>query len=168
MKKNILLYLLLGFLVLMNGFFLFKHFSTSDEKRPARPGASNFMAKQLEFDATQLQQFEALEAAHRNEMRPMLDELRELKDSLFELLSDEEVAPSEVDAIATLIAETEKAKELETFRFFREVGKLCNENQRERLTAIIKDALHRQGPPRGRNGPPGRPRDEGRPPPPRN
>lgn len=165
MKKNLLLYILLAFLVLMNGFFLFKHFNTADKNGPRGPRPSNFIAKQLEFDTTQLQKFEKLESAHREDIKAILYNLRELKDSLFDRLSDETVNTLEIDSIAALIANTEKTKELETFRFFKAVGELCNENQKVRFNSIVKDALRRQGPPPGRNGPPGGPGD--RPPPPR-
>jgi len=167
MKKNLILYILLGFLVLMNLFFLFNHFNKSGKIGSQRPGQANFISEQLTFDATQTQQFEDIEAAHREKMRAILDGLRELKGGLFEKLSEEKVDPSEIEAMVTLIAEKEKAKELETFRFFREVSEICNPDQKEKFTSIIKDALRRQGP-QGRNGPPpGRPGEEGRPPPPR-
>ncbi len=167
MKKNLLLYILLGFLVIMNGFFLFKNFGISNQSGPQRPAPSNFIAKQLEFDATQLQQFEELDLAHRKKMKIILFDIKESKDALFDKLSDETVNDSEIDAITTQIANKEKTKELETFRFFKAVGELCNENQKERFKTIIKDALRRQGPP-GRDGPPGGgPGGEGRPPPPR-
>ncbi len=167
MKKNLLLYILLGFLVLVNSFFLFKHFSTADKYGPRGPGPGNFIAKQLEFDESQTQKFEDLEMEHRENIKMLLADIRELKDSLFDRLSDDTVDDSEIDAIASQIADKEKTKELETFRFFKAVGELCNDNQKELLKSIIKDALGRQGPP-GRNGPPrGRPGDEGRPPPPR-
>lgn len=167
MKKNLLLYILLGFLVVVNGFFLFKHFDTTNQKGPKRPGPRNFIAKQLEFDAAQSQQFEELDAAHREKMNAILDEIRSSKDALFDKLADETVDDSQIDAITTQIANKEKAKELETFRFFRAVGEICNENQKVRFKTIIKDALRRQGP-QGQNGPPpGGPREDGRPPPPR-
>ena len=169
MKKNLLLYILLGFLVVVNSFFLFKHFSTGDDDnergRGGRPG--NFIAKQLEFDDSQTQKFEKLDMEHRENINMLLADIRELKNSLFDRLSDETVNDSEIDAIASQIANKEKTKELETFRFFKAVGELCNDNQKKLLKSIIKNALGRQGPP-GRSGPPrGRPSDEGRPPPPR-
>ena len=100
-------------------------------------------------------------------MKIILFDIKESKDALFDKLSDETVNDSEIDAITTQIANKEKTKELETFRFFKAVGELCNENQKERFKTIIKDALRRQGPP-GRDGPPGGgPGGEGRPPPPR-
>lgn len=166
MKKNLLLYILLGFLVIMNGFFLFKHFGTSDNNGPQRPGPANFIAKQLEFDAEQLQQFEKIDTAHREKMNVILDEIKASKDALFDKLSDESIDDSEIEAIAMQIANKEKAKEIQTFRFFKSVSEICDESQKARFKRIIKDGLRRQGPP-GRNGPPGRPGDERRPPPPR-
>lgn len=166
MKKNLLLYILLGFLMIMNGFFLFNHFGKSNQKRPPSDRPANFIADRLEFDASQLEQFEDLEIEHREKMRSILDNIKASKDALFDKLSDDSVNPSEIDSIATIIADREKAKDLETFRFFREVGKICSADQKEKLKSIIKDALRRQGPP-DRNGPPrGGPRDDGRPPPP--
>ncbi len=167
MKKNLLLYILLGFLVVMNAFFLFKHLSNTDNIPTRGPRPSNFIAKQLNFDTTQTQKFEKLDMAHREHINVLLVDIRELKDSLFDRLSDEIDKSDEIDSIAALIADKEKMKELETFRFFKAVGKLCNQNQKETLKSIIRDALRRQGPPPSRNDPEGRPRDGDRPPPPR-
>ncbi|QCX00376.1 hypothetical protein FGM00_09715 [Aggregatimonas sangjinii] len=163
MKKNILLYILLGFLVVMNGFFLFKHFSTSYNDGPMRRGPSNFITKELKFDATQSQQFEKLDAAHREKMSAIFDDIRAAKDILFDKLSDETTKGPEIDSLATMIARIEVKKELETFRFFEAIRELCNAEQKVRFNAIIKDALHQPGG-RNRNGPPRRPGDENRPP----
>lgn len=167
MKKNLLLYILLGFLVIMNGFFLFKHFSSSNQNEHRNPPPGNFIAKQLEFDAMQSQQFEKLDVAHREKMNAILNDIKASKDVLFNKLSDEKSKTSEIDSLARVVANKEVKKELETFSFFKAVGKICNEKQKERFNTIIKDALRRQGP-QGQDGPPpGGPEDEGRPPPPR-
>lgn len=166
MKKNVLLYILLVFLIAMNGFFLVKHFGKSEQKELRGPGPGNFIATQLDFDAAQLQQFEKMDAEHREKIKDLLGDIRASKDVLFDKASDSTVNESEIDAIVTEIANKEKAKELETFRFFKAVVELCNENQKERFRSIIKDALRRQGP-QGRKRPPGgRPEDGHRPPPP--
>lgn len=167
MKKNLLLYILLAFLVLMNGFFLFKHFGASDDKSPKRLGPENFIAKQLELDGTQLVEFKKIDKAHREKMTLILDDIKGAKDELFDRLSDETVNDSIIDALATQIANKEKAKELQTFHFFRSLNQICTERQKERFKRILKDGLRRQGPPLGRNGPPGRPGDGNGPPPPR-
>ena len=176
MKKNLLLYILLGFLILMNGFFLFKHFGSLNQNDPQRPTRGNFIAKQLDFDATQSQQFEKLDVVHREKMDAILNDIKVSKDVLFDKLSDEKSKTSEIDSLARIVADKEVRKELETFSFFKAVGEICNEKQKVRFKTIIKDALRRQGP-QGQNGPPpegagderrpppGGPGDEGRPPP---
>lgn len=166
MKKNLLLYILLAFLVLMNGFFLFKHFRASDDKSPKRLDPENFIAKQLDLDATQLQQFKKIDDAHRVKTKFILDDIKGAKDELFDKLFDETMNDSVIDALVTQIANKEKAKELQTFHFFRSLNQICTESQKERFKRILKNGLRRQGPPPGRNGPTGRPGDGNGPPPP--
>ncbi|MGB5819910.1 MAG: hypothetical protein WBG90_10545 [Saonia sp.] len=168
MKKNLLLYIILGFLLVMNGFFLFKHFGTSDKARPQRHGQANFIADQLEFDATQLQKFEALDRAHREKINSFRSEIRASKDALFDKISDESFNDSEIEAISTEIANMEKVKALETFRFFSSVSEICNENQKKRFKTIIKDGLRQQGPADGNRPQNGLGREHRQPPPPKN
>lgn len=177
MKKNLLLYILLGFLVLMNVFFLFKHFSKANDIKPEQRPNGNFIVHELAFDAKQTDQFEKLDAAHRERMKLLFDDIKAAKDRLFDGLTDENVVTTEIDSLARIVADFELQKELETFRFFKAVGAICDEKQKTKLNAIIKAALRRQGrpgqhrpPPRGRGEegrpPPGGPGDEDRPPPP--
>ena len=166
MKKNLLLYILLGFLILMNCFFLFKYFGGPNQNERQKPAPGNFIVKELAFDTSQTQQFEKLDVAHRGKMDAILDDIKATKDVLFDKLSDNTSETSEIDSIARIVANKEVKKELETFRFFKAVGEICDEKQKVKFKSIIKHALRRQGPP-GRNGPPpGGKGDEGRPPPP--
>ncbi|MRI00205.1 hypothetical protein GH721_06600 [Kriegella sp. EG-1] len=166
MKKNLLLYILLGFLIMMNGFFLVKHFGSMGKREPTNIGPSRFMAKELKFDENQLMQFNKLNTAHRKEIRTILDEVKLSKDALFDFITNDTVNSFTIDSLITVIANKEKKRELATFNFFRSVNDLCNEDQAERLTLILKDALHHpgpgnhEGPPSGGRGP------ENRPPPP--
>lgn len=152
----------------MNGFFLFKHFEISDRGGPQGPGPTNFITDQLEFNATQLQKFEELDRAHREKINSIRRDIMASRDALFDKVSDESFNDSEIEAITTEIANMEKTKALETFRFFSSVSEICNENQRERFKKIIKDGLRRQGPPNGNRPPDGPGREHRPPPPPRN
>lgn len=165
MKKNLLLYILLGFLVIMNAFFLFQHFSSSDQNGPKERVPGNFITEQLKFDDAQTAQFKKLDAEHRKKMKAIQDDIKVFKDRMFDKLSDKTVNRLEIEAIATSIANMEAAKEIEIFYFFKSIGDLCTENQRESLKAILKAAL---GPRRGRDGKgrPDGPGGEHRPPPP--
>jgi hypothetical protein len=151
MKKNLLLYILLIFLIIVNGFFLFNYIGKPQMKGPRGPkGPSTFIAKQLNFDDTQLEEFNKLDNSHRKRMRVIFDNLRELKGELFHNISNNE---NKIDSIATLIGNTEKQKELEVINHFRDVLSICNERQKKHFDEIMRDALHQdrrkgQRPPR--------------------
>ena len=176
-KNNLLLYILLIFLIIVNAFFLYNYLGNGEKEdapEPKRPG--NFLAKELGFDELQKEQFRALGKEHHQNMRGLSEGIRALKDDLFKGLSDASLKNVNIDSIAALIGEKEKAKDLEVFRHFRSVQELCNDKQKEKFSNIINDALRKgdgnQRPPSregaGRQRPPhlGE-RDGNRPPPPK-
>ena len=64
MKKNGALYVLLAFLIIANGFFLFLFLS-----KPSKNGGNpeNFIAKELKFDEQQLEKFRELNEIHNDD-----------------------------------------------------------------------------------------------------
>ena len=159
MRKNLPLYILLLFLIIVNGFFLYNYLGTGDKeepKGPKRPG--NFLVKELGFDNAQREQFRALGKTHHQKLRGLSEDIRGLKDELFKGLSDASLRDVNIDSIASLIGEKEAAKDLEVFRHFKQVQELCNDKQKEKFSKIIEDGLRLgardQGSPRG-EGPDG-------------
>ena len=165
MKKNVILYILLAFLIIVNGFFLVNQFGKSNKRQGKEPQPKNFIIKELKFDASQIEQYETLYDEHKEKIKSISDNVRTLKDDFFDKVSDESVNASVVDSLATLIANAEKAKDIETFFYFRAIQKICNDKQKERFKTILKDALHKKR----RNGRssarPNRVRDNNGPPP---
>lgn len=155
MRKNLPLYVLLLFLIVVNAFFLYNYLGNgekeqiSQERKP--PGA--FLVKELSFNDAQKEQFRALTRAHRREIRSISDEIKILKDEFFSGLSNVSSDGVNTDSIAALIGIKEAAKDLEVLRHFKQVQELCNAKQKEKFGKIINDALRRggreQGPPRG-------------------
>ncbi|WP_298496760.1 proline-rich domain-containing protein [uncultured Algibacter sp.] len=187
MKKNLLLYILLFFLIIVNAFFLFNYLGQGGNKEQNRPEkAGAFLIEELGFDKSQQEQFNSLEKNHHLNMRIISEDLRGLKDEFFKSLSDTSLKDVNIDSIALLIGRKEAAKDLEVYHYFNNVQELCNEKQKEIFSKIIDDALRganrnqgppppngrqegdRQLPPGGREGnrppPPGE-RDGNRPPP---
>lgn len=159
MKKNIILYSLIIFLIIVNGFFLF-HFLRNPEMPMQRSGGENpenFILKELEFNANQKEHFIILSETHRNNMQSISEELKELKDLLFSKILEKSINSKEIDSITSLIGEKEKAIDMTTFNHFRVIQNMCNEKQKEKFERIIKDAIHRGNPqerPEGKDGPP--------------
>ncbi|MFD2916157.1 Spy/CpxP family protein refolding chaperone [Psychroserpens luteus] len=138
MKKNNILYLLLIILIIMNGFFLFNYLGRPNHKGPKESG--HFIVKELGFNDTQLQQFEELETKHHNKMRGVGDDIKLAKDALFKNITKTSISQFSVDSLIIVISEKEQQKEKELFSRLRSVYELCNEEQKEQFSAIIKKA----------------------------
>lgn len=147
MKKNTLLYILVAFLVVMNGFFMIKIFS---DKPPRRPNPGKFIAKELRFDEGQMKDFNKLNDMHHDEMRKISREIKELKDQLFDHISKTTTDKAKVNDLARRIGEKERQKDIKTFYHFKEVQKICTDEQRTRFNRIVQEGLRRHGkkPPR--------------------
>ena len=156
MKKNTLLYILVAFLLVMNGYFIYEIFV---DKSPKGPNPGKFIAKELQFDETQMEKFTQMNDAHHEEMMTIMRDVRRLKDELFDYISQSTYSEEKVSEITRRIGDKIRLRDENTFYHFKEVQKICNDEQRSRFNKLIKDALR---PPKGRKGgshgrPPGPP-----------
>lgn len=122
----------------MNGFFIYNYLGRPAHKGPKESG--NFIVKQLKFNETQLQQFNTLEENHHNAMKAIGDDVKSLKDDLFQKISATTVNESSIDSVIHLISEKEELKEKEMFNRLRGIYELCDEQQKERFSEIIQKA----------------------------
>ncbi|WP_369994080.1 hypothetical protein [Winogradskyella sp.] len=142
MKRQTILYILLIFLIISNGFFLVHYLSKKDHKNRK----SQFsMIKALDFDEKQMQKFDSLKTIHFDKVKSISKEIGNLKEVMYSKMPDREVPPSFLDSITDLIALEEKKIDLEMFRHFQSVREICNEEQKEKLSKMINDAIKRRG-----------------------
>ncbi|NAS11661.1 Spy/CpxP family protein refolding chaperone [Poritiphilus flavus] len=156
MKKNLLLTVLLVFLIAMNAVLLFLLFNKSDNKQGP---PHEFVVRQLNFSDEQTEQYHLLEQRFRERMRPVHHRTRELKDALFNSVTDENTSQVIVDSLTTLIGNLEKARDTEVFNHFRAIYDLCDSEQKQRFQKLIGNVMQRRGPggpppPEGRHHPP--------------
>jgi protein CpxP len=163
MTKNTILYVLLAFLIIANGFFLYDYLGKPDRKGP-RNNPQQFIVKELNFNADQMQEFKGIGKNHRERMIQLNQEQKQLKDQLFSKISENNINPLEIERISSLIGENNKNKDLEVFNHFRAIQEICNDPQKQKFKKIVMDALHKG--PSLRNG--GGPRNQNQAPPPRN
>jgi hypothetical protein len=125
----------------------------------------NFLVEELQFSDNQKDTFLELDDAHKKNMMHFENEIRRTKDILFNSFSDE---TANIDSLGETIGALQAKKELEVFRFFKSVRKICNKEQQEKFDKIINNALKGggQGPGPGEGQRQGPPRDGGMPPPP--
>jgi hypothetical protein len=77
-------------------------------------------------------------------MRPVWDEIRDLKDSLYKHM---EVSPkdSSVQQLIKLISEKSKESDLKMYQHFYEMRQFCKPDQQIRYDTIIPKLINRSG-----------------------
>ncbi len=153
MKKNVLLTILLLFLMVMNGILLFMVVN-EPEKRHGPP--RNFIADHLDFNEEQMAKFMEFDEDHHRRMRRIDDRFRRSKEMLFSKLGSD-VSQKELDSLTELMGVLSQEREVEVFRYFNTIGKICDDKQKRKLKEIVSGAL-------GRGRPGGRPPHDGPPP----
>lgn len=144
MKKNTILYVLLIVLLGMNSFFIYNYLGRPHHKGPKASG--NFIASELKFNDEQFERFENLENAHHIKMRAIRDATKNIKDELFQKITQPNLNQIEIDSLIALISDKEQLKEKEMFKRLRNIYELCDAQQQERFNAIIKKARRSEGP----------------------
>jgi DNA-directed RNA polymerase subunit F len=114
-----------------------------DKPHQKKSAKDNFLTKELQFNEEQQERFQFLDEAHRMYMRKIDAQLRDAKDELFSSFSDTTFLPK---TITDKIGNLESKKEEEIYAFFKQVRKLCDEDQAKKFDQIIKKALHKRGP----------------------
>ena len=149
MRKKIL-YAFLIIMLIINGVLLYMIIDKKLNKGPSK--GQNFITEELNFSESQTADFLSLDREHRKRMMQMDKELRDLRELLFNSFDKENVS---IDSITMKMGDLEEQKQGELFSFFRDVRKLCNDNQVKKFDKIIQDVLRKRGPKGPReHGPP--------------
>ena len=156
MRKKIL-YAFLIVLLLINVVLLYLIIDKRMNKEPSK--GQTFLTAHLNFSERQKEEFLKLDEVHRRKMMRLDDELKSVREVLLQSFDKEEVY---TDMFIERMGEIEVEKLNELLDFFKEVRKLCNEDQVKKFDEIIQEVLHRRGP----KGPKGKP-DKLPPPPPK-
>lgn len=106
------------------------------------------LTDELGFDTLQIRQYVALRKEHQARKRVLQERMRELKTRMFEDVLRNEPAPALSDSLLLLTHQTQDEIERLTFAHLLDVKRLCNEEQRTRLRAIIRE-LFRSKPQNG-------------------
>lgn len=145
MKSKLLLTLLI-LLIILNSVLIFMLVKKPHKNRPMH-AQRNFLTTQLNFSETQTGAFRKLDSIHRGIMFALDQEITENRAVLFNYFSNEGFNP---DAITSKNGVLEVKKEMELFRFFSDVRKICTKEQTRNFDEIIMKALrgNKRKPPR--------------------
>lgn len=125
------------------------------EKKPAksatshseknRPGIAEMLQKEVGFNDEQTAKYKQLKEKQKETIRPMYDDMRKTKDSLFRLLSYPETNDSLLNKMADAIAQKQKALDLQTFNHFKRVRALCTPEQQSKYDSMVLRMFRKMG-----------------------
>jgi hypothetical protein len=146
--KRSLIFIII-FLLLTNigvlGYFLWYKKSA---KPPGTPkGLSTALQNEVGFDEAQVAEYKKLKDKHWASIKPMFEDMRKAKDSLFRLVSKEVVNDSLVNGIANTIAEKQKEIDLKAFTHFKEIRALCKTEQLVKYDSLVQRMVRKMGRP---------------------
>ena len=138
--------------MLLNGVLIFMLIKKPHENK-RHPQERNFLIMELKFTNNQKDKFLSFDTLHRENMMRFDQQIRRQKDVMFNSFSE---SLTNIDSLSLLIGELTRKKEVEVFRFFKSVRKICTKDQQAKFDKIISKALKggKKGPPKGRRIPP--------------
>jgi periplasmic protein CpxP/Spy len=113
-----------------------------------RSSMTEMLEKEVGFTDEQVGQYKQLKEEQKATIRPMYDEMRKAKDSLFRLLSDPSVNDSIINKVSDVIAQKQKALDLQTFNHFKKVRALCTTpEQQTKYDSLVLRMFRKMGKP---------------------
>lgn len=150
--RNRNLLIIIGVLLLTNIAVLIYFLGQKGENKSVHDNAKNnkgFVAEMLQkevgFTEEQTAEYKKLKEKQREIIRPMYDDMRNAKDSLFRLLSYPATSDSVLKAMAEAIAQKQKALDLQTFNYFKTLRTLCTPEQLPKYDSMILPLLRKIG-----------------------
>ena len=113
-----------------------------------RGDARDYLVSSLSMNEQQVQSFDSLRRGHFERMRTYKDQMRRLKDSLFEGLRKQQQA--QATSIAERIGQVQAQIDIETFNHFAQLRLLLNDEQKQTFDQTIQEVLRTMAP----KGPP--------------
>ena len=163
LSKNKLLTWLVILLLIANAATIAMFWLGKPKRPPAPQGtAIDFLIKELNLDAKQQEQFKKLAGEHRETAEKIREQVKEAKDSLFDLVKDPVTPDSVKETRVALVGKRLEQIDLLTLNHFQQVRQLCNPEQQKKFDKIIQQVLRMMAGPK----PPGPGGPQGPPPPP--
>ena len=150
--RNRNLLVIIGVLLLTNIAVLVYFLGQKKENKSVHNNAKSnksFVAEMLQkevgFTEEQTAEYKQLKEKQHKMIRPMYDDMRNAKDSLFRLLSYPATSDSVLKTMAESIAQKQKALDLQTFNYFKTLRTLCTPEQLPKYDSMILPLLRKIG-----------------------
>ncbi len=148
--RNLLI--IIGALLLTNVAVLVYFLRQEKEPAPQQPDrtrstVTEMLQDEVGFNEDQTAKYKELKDKQREKIKPMYDNMRKAKDSLFGLLSYPDTPDSVLNKAGEVIAQRQKELDIETFNHFRRVRTLCTPQQLPQYDSLVIRLLKKMGKP---------------------
>jgi periplasmic protein CpxP/Spy len=149
LTKNKWFLFLLGFLLLANITLLlsFFVFGEKSELKPhnAPPQGAGYLYKELSFTEDQKAKHKELKEAHFKNIKPLWEEIRITKDSLYKQLNNPSFDEAALQEMTNRLAEKNKLSDQLMFLYFRELRTICTPDQLAKFDTIVPQMVNKRG-----------------------
>jgi hypothetical protein len=122
----------------------------SDKKETSKPPQETFrkymvriLRDTVGFNEQQIAQYEEMSNKHKELMKPMFEELRQTKDSLYGQLQVPVVSDSLVNYYLEKIGERQRNIDHKIFNHFLALREICLTEQRPKFDSVVKQTVKR-------------------------
>jgi hypothetical protein len=148
--KRSLIFIIL-FLLLTNigvlGYFLWYKKPVRPSKSDPRTGIATALQNEVGFDDQQVAEYRKLKEKQWATIKPMFEDMRKAKDSLYKLLGNEHAGDSLINATADAIGQKQKAIDLQGFAHFKQIRELCKPTQLAKYDSLVQRLVRKMGRP---------------------
>jgi Spy/CpxP family protein refolding chaperone len=155
-SKNRTLIFIITVLLITNiavlGYFLwFKKRPTTQGASGDKPrnerGIEDPLRDSVGFTEDQLSQYRQMRDDQWKAIKPMMEDMRKTKDSLFRMVANENANDSTINSIADQIARKQRDMDLRMFNYFKKIREVCTPDQRPKYDSVIQRMMRRMGKP---------------------
>ena len=117
--------------------FMFMNKCNQGEEPKKPPGFTERLRKEVKFDSLQMNEFDVKKKDHWKKMRALFDTMTTSKEQFYKLIYDSTISASALHSGATVIGLQQKSLDLQVFGYFRDIRRLCTEEQRPRFDSVL-------------------------------
>ncbi len=104
-------------------------------------GPRNLIIEKLQFDATQIEQYEELISVHRKEIKNLNNDIFQDKKTLYSYLNQDNKT-SNVDSLITAISLLQSQVEKTHYNHFQDIRNICKPNQLKNYEELTTEISH--------------------------
>jgi hypothetical protein len=141
-RKNRLILIIIVALMLSNIILAILLF-TSHEEGKDREAAAMAIYKEIGLTPTQIDTFKAKKDVFFSEMKPLWENIKELKNTLYKHMDKASTQDSLIQSLTSQIAEKNKEADLKMYQHFIDIRALCTPEQKIRFDSVIPKFINR-------------------------